>query len=87
VKFSPLALRIGGAYYGSPYADKNLKANRILAAAGLGYRNHGLFIDLTFAETFNKDVNFPYRLLDKANTFAELNNQRANVLLTVGMKF
>jgi hypothetical protein len=87
LKFSPLAIRIGGAYYGSPYNDNALKANRLMAAGGLGYRNRGMFIDLTFAETFNKDVSFPYRLADKANTFAELKNQRTNVLLTVGIKF
>jgi hypothetical protein len=87
IKFSPYAIRVGGAYYGSPYDDKQLKANRIMAAGGLGYRNHGFFIDLTIAETFNKDVNFPYRLSDKANTFAELKNQRLNVLLTAGFKF
>ena len=89
VKFSPLAIRLGAAYYGSPYNDKNLKANRILFAGGLGYRNYGMFVDLTFTETFNKDVNFPYRLNPayKANTFATLKNQRANVLLTIGIKF
>ena len=59
---------------------------RALAQA-LGYRNHGFFVDLTIAEIFNKDVNFPYRLNDKANTFATLKNQRTNVLLTFGMKF
>jgi len=86
LKFSPLAIRVGGAYYGGPYVDHNLKANRILAAAGLGYRGHSLFIDLAYGQTLNKDVSFPYRLYDKANTFAELKNQRANVLLTVGIK-
>ncbi len=87
LKFSPFAVRLGGAYYGSPYKDKNLKANRILAAGGLGYRNQGFFIDLTIAETFNKDVNFPYRLTDEPNTFAQLKNSRTNVLLTFGVKF
>ena len=56
-------------------------------AGGFGYRNKGIFIDLTVAQTFNKDVNFPYRLADKANTFATLKNQRTNVLLTFGIKF
>ncbi len=87
LKFSPIAVRLGGAFYGSPYKDKTLKANRILAAGGLGYRNQGFFVDLTVAETFNKDVNFPYRLSDKANTFAQLNNKRTNILLTFGVKF
>ena len=87
MKFAPLSIRLGGAYYGSPYADHALKANREMLAGGLGYRNHGIFVDLTFAQTFNKDVSFPYRLADKPNTFAELKNQRANVLLTFGIKF
>lgn len=87
LKFSPIAVRLGGAFYGSPYDDRTLKANRILAAGGLGYRNKGFFVDLTLAETFNKDINFPYRLADKANTFAQLKNQRTNVLLTFGVKF
>lgn len=87
LKFSPLAIRLGGAYYGSPYKDNSLKANRILAAGGLGYRNRGIFVDVTLAEMFNKDVSFPYRLTDKANTYAQLKNQRMNLLVTVGVKF
>ena len=87
LKFSPLAVRLGAAYYGSPYADKSLKANRTMIAGGLGYRNYGMFIDLTIAQMMSKDVNFPYRLNDKANTFASLKNNRTNVLLTVGFKF
>lgn len=87
LKFSPIAVRLGAAYYGSPYKDAALKANRILLAGGVGYRSHGFFADLTLAEMFNKDVNFPYRLNDKANTFAQLKNQRTNVILTFGTKF
>jgi hypothetical protein len=87
LKFSPLAVRLGAAYYGSPYDDKTLKASRFMVAGGIGYRNYGMFIDLTVSEIFNKDVSFPYRLNDKANTFAMLKNQRTNVLLTVGIKF
>lgn len=87
IKFYPWAVRLGGAYYGSPYADKNLNADRIMASGGIGYRNKGFFIDLTLSETFNKDVNFPYRLNDKANVFAETKNNRANILATIGFKF
>lgn len=87
LKFSPIAVRLGAAYYGSPYDDKAIKANRVMIAGGVGYRNYGMFIDLTVSQFFNKDVNFPYRLNDKANTFATLKNQRTNVLLTVGIKF
>ena len=87
LKLYPWAIRLGGAYYGSPYADKSLKADRIMASGGVGYRNKGFFIDLTLSETFNTDVNFPYRLNDKANVFAETKNNRANILATIGFKF
>ena len=86
LKFDPWMVRLGGAYYGSPYSDKTLKASRIQASGGIGYRYHGFFIDLTYAASFNKDVNFPYRLADAPNTFAEMKNNKGNVLLTVGIK-
>ncbi|HWB24626.1 MAG TPA: outer membrane protein transport protein [Chitinophagaceae bacterium] len=86
LKFDPLAFRLGAGYYGSPYRDTQLKADRISLAGGIGYRNHGMYIDLAYVETLTKDVNFPYRLNDKPNTYATLNNNRGNVILTVGFK-
>ena len=56
-------------------------------SGGLGYRNKGMFVDLTYVHSLNKDVNFPYRLGDKANTFANIKDANGNVLLTVGFKF
>ncbi len=87
LKLHTFMFRLGGAYYGSPYADDNLKANRILATGGLGYRDHGIFIDLGYAHTFTTDVEFPYRLNDKPNTFAERRGSRGNLVLTLGFKF
>lgn len=86
LKFDPLAVRLGGAYYGSPYSDNFLKAYRLLAAGGIGYRRHGFLIDVTYAYSINKDVNFPYRLNDKPNTFAEWDNKRGNIIVTFGIK-
>ena len=70
LKFNVWMVRLGGGFYGSPYADANLKANKIIASGGLGYRNHGMFIDLSYAHAFQKDVQFAYRLNDKPNTYA-----------------
>jgi long-subunit fatty acid transport protein len=86
LKFDPWAVRIGGGYYGSPYEDKALKASKTMLSAGLGYRNHGMYIDAAYVYSINKDVNFPYRLNDKPNTFAEWKNNKSNVVLTVGFK-
>jgi hypothetical protein len=87
LKLHTWMFRLGGAYYGSPYKEKQLKADRVLATGGLGYRNKGFFIDLSYAHTFMKDVDFPYLLNDKANTFAEQRGSKGNVALTVGFKF
>jgi len=87
LKLHTIMFRLGGAYYGSPYADANLHANRILATGGLGYRDHGIFIDLAYAYVVTKDAQFAYRLNDKPNTFAEQGGNRENVVLTLGFKF
>ena len=86
LKFNTIAVRLGGAYYGNPYKDAALKSNITQISGGLGYRNKGIFIDLAYAQIINKDVNFPYRLQDKSNTFATYKNNRGNVLLTLGFK-
>ena len=87
LKFKIIMARLGFAYYSNPYKDKELKASRMLLSGGLGYRNKGFFIDLGYVHAFNKDVNFPYRLQDKPNTFANLKQQRGNIVATVGVKW
>lgn len=87
VKFNIIMARLGAAYYMNPYKDPALKANRFLASGGLGYRHKGFFIDVTYVHSFNKDVDFAYRLQDKSNTFATVKNQRGNIIATVGIKF
>lgn len=87
LKFNTVMFRLGGAYYGSPYKDDNIDASRLIASGGIGYRDHGIFVDLTYAHTFMKDAQFAYRLNDKPNTFAEQTGSRGNVVLTLGFKF
>lgn len=87
VKFNVIMARLGFAYYGNPYKDEALNASKLLLSGGLGYRHKGFFVDLTYVHSINKDVNFPYRLGDKSNTFAEVNNTRGNIIASVGFKF
>ncbi len=87
LKFDVFMVRLGGGYYGSPYVDANLKADKIVASGGIGYRNHGIFIDLSYAHAFQKDVQFAYRLNDKPNTFASQTGARGTVMATLGIKF
>jgi hypothetical protein len=87
LKFNIIMARLGFAYYGNPYKDPATKANRTLLSGGLGYRNKGIFFDVSYVHTFSKDVQFPYRLEDRDNTFATLKQQRGNVTATLGFKF
>lgn len=87
LKFNTIMTRLGFAYYGSPYDDKELKASKMNISGGLGYRDKGIFVDLTYVHSLNKDVNFPYRVdAPRLNTFAELKENNGAVLLTVGFK-
>jgi hypothetical protein len=88
IKFNTLMVRGGFAHYGNPY-DKSLqlpKASRNLLSGGLGYRDKGIFIDLTYVHSLTRDVNFPYRLTDKKNTYADYKSNIGQILLTVGFK-
>lgn len=87
IKFNTIMGRLGFAYYGKPYDDKELKAHKMTVSGGLGYRNKGVFVDLTYVHSLNKDVHFPYRLdPPRLNTFANLKEGSGNVVLSIGFK-
>ncbi len=86
LKFNTFMFRLGGAYYSNPYKDKALQSHLAQVSGGIGYRHHGMFVDLTYVHNLNKDVNFPYRLSDKQNTYALQQNTHGNVVMTVGFK-
>ncbi len=84
VKFNTIMARLGGAYYGNPYKDQ--KADLVKLSGGLGYRNKGIFIDLTYVYSLNKDVSYPYLLQDKPNMPATIKNNGGNIIATIGFK-
>ncbi len=88
LKFNILMTRLGFAYYSNPYNKAvGYKGNRMLLSGGLGYRNKGMFFDLTYVYGITKDADVPYRLSDRLNTYASLKQQRGNLLATIGFKF
>jgi hypothetical protein len=87
LKFNTIMTRLGAAYSTNPYKDAALSANRLQFSGGLGYRHKGIFIDLTYVHTRFNDVDFGYRLQDKANTFASLKNRTGQVVVGFGVKF
>jgi hypothetical protein len=87
LKFTTVMVRLGAAYYGNPYKDiRGEKGSKLNLSGGLGYRNKGFFVDLTYVQALNKDVNFAYRLQNAAYSGASLKSSAGNVLLTVGFK-
>ena len=88
LKFTTIMARLGMAYYGNPY--KNLgqgeKGSRFQLSGGLGYRNKGMFIDLTYVHTMGKDMHYAYRLQNSAYAGASLKQTGGNILATIGFK-
>lgn len=87
LKFNTIMARLGFSYYTDPYKDSDLKGKKMFVSGGVGYRNKGLFIDLTYVQSIINDINFPYRLPDKANTFATIKGMGGNIAITAGIKF
>ncbi|HEU4469959.1 MAG TPA: aromatic hydrocarbon degradation protein [Flavisolibacter sp.] len=87
LKFTTVMVRLGAAYYGNPYKDINgEKGSRLNLSGGLGYRDKGFFVDLTYVHAVRRDVNFAYRLQSAPYFGATTRNTAGNVLLTVGFK-
>lgn len=88
VKFNPIAVRLGGAYYGNPYNNiAGEDGNTTQVTGGLGYRNKGFFIDLGYVHSMGKDVMFPYRLRNTSlMNSANIKSTNSRVLLTLGFK-
>ncbi len=87
LKFNTWMVRGGFGYFSNPYKDKSVKASKMNISGGLGYRNKGKFIDLTYVHQIAKDVYYPYRLEDNAFFPVNVNGGVGNIILTVGLKF
>jgi hypothetical protein len=88
LKFNTIMARLGFAYYGSPYENKEIEARRMLLSGGLGYRHKGIFLDLTYVHHLVRDINFPYFLeAPRISNPAQLNQTAGNIMFTFGVKF
>lgn len=87
VKFNTIMGRLGFGYYGNPYKDAPAKANKMTLSGGLGYRNKGFFVDLTYVHLITNDFDVPYRLQNTATVYSTINQQRGNIVATLGVKF
>jgi hypothetical protein len=84
LKFNTFMVRLGGAYYGNPYQKET--SDVVKVTGGLGYRNKGVFLDLAYVYSMNKNINYPYILQDKPNSPAYLKTNKGNIVLSLGFK-
>lgn len=87
LKFTTFMVRAGAAYYGNPYQNIHGETgSKFNLSGGLGYRNQGFFVDLTYIQSMMKDVNFAYRLDSSPYFGANVKNNTGNAVLTIGFK-
>jgi hypothetical protein len=87
IKLDKWMLRAGGAYYSNPYSQPGIKADRLYGSTGLGYRVKAFFADLAYTMVIDRNIDVPYRLADKSNSYAAVRETGGALLLTVGMKW
>ncbi|HUX84456.1 MAG TPA: hypothetical protein VMV20_04445, partial [Chitinophagaceae bacterium] len=87
LKLDVLALRVGFAYYGSPYRDVSVDGSKMLYSGGIGYRNHGMFADLTYVFGNLYNIDQPYLVAQNSPAAARISTGASNVLLGIGFKF
>ncbi|MHB1922510.1 MAG: OmpP1/FadL family transporter [Chitinophagaceae bacterium] len=87
LKFDIFAVRAGLAWYGSPYQNSTINADRILYSTGVGYRNKGIYTDLTYVYSTSTNNYYPYRLQAKNVNPATVAATGGNIILSVGFLF
>lgn len=91
VKFNTFMVRGGFAFMGSPYQKDvlpdGIKGWRMIPSLGVGYRDKGYFIDLTYAHAIGKEISVPYLLQDAQYPIARNNNTNGQIMATIGFKF
>jgi len=61
VRLDPIAIRLGYALYGSPFAaGENKNAARTSYTAGLGYRENNYFVDFAYVLTMHQEDSYLY---------------------------
>jgi hypothetical protein len=87
IKLDKWMFRAGGAYYSNPYSQSGIKADRLYLSTGLGYRVKAFFADLAYTALVDRNIDVPYRLADKSNSYAALKETGGTLLFTIGMKW
>ncbi|MFT3844092.1 MAG: hypothetical protein QM725_03495 [Lacibacter sp.] len=94
LKFETIMVRAGFNYMGSPFSkdfigDSDIKGWRMTPSLGIGYRDKGMFLDLTYAHSFGRSFHVPYTLSNPnySYPYAKDNYFNGQIVATVGFKF
>lgn len=88
LKFTTFMVRGGVAHLGNPYINiAGETGSKMQYTGGIGYRNKGFFIDITYIQTTGNDVHFAYRLEKQSYSGATLKQNGGTILFTIGSKF
>ena len=87
LKFNTFLARAGFNFIGNPYSVSDIVSNRINISGGLGYRNKGYFIDVTYIHQLMKDITFPYRLDNGFFEQGYVKGTNGMLVATLGFKF
>jgi len=83
-----LNLRLGGAYYTSPYksSSPNSNSDTWLVSAGLGFRTNYFFFDIAYSYLANSYVYYMYEGLVSSDA-SKIKFNRHQISFTIGCKF
>lgn len=83
-----LNMRLGGAYYTSPYksSSPNSNSNTWLVSAGLGFRTNYFFFDIAYSYLANSYVYYMYEGYATSDP-SNINYSRNQISFTIGCKF
>jgi len=99
LKYEIFALRLGYAYYSSPFNTSKAPYNaaplngydesRQIFSLGIGIREQDYFFDVALQRTFDKSTNSPYVFDNStmASPLATVSTNRTMLMTTVGFKF
>ncbi|MBR5984091.1 MAG: outer membrane protein transport protein [Bacteroidales bacterium] len=87
-RLGALNMRVGGAYYTSPYksSSPNSNSNTWLVSAGLGFRTNYFFFDIAYSYLQNSYVYYMYEGLVTSDP-SKIKFNRNQISFTIGCKF
>jgi hypothetical protein len=89
LRLSPISLRLGAAYYESPWASSTLNkdANYLVLSGGLGYYNDNFFFDLAYSRMMQESYMYMYDDPSGVLSSTTMNKTLGKVVMTIGFRF